>query len=224
MKKLPKVAIIDYGMGNLFSVIHACKSVGLTPCVTSKKDEIINSSGAILPGVGAFGEAMNTLKKLDLVEPIKDFIKTEKPFLAICLGMQLLFSESEEFGCHKGMDIIKGVVVKFSLKNKHYRKIKVPQVGWNQIFTGNRQKNFWKNTVLKNIAEGEFMYFVHSYYSMPENKKEILTVTDYEEIRYCSGIIHKNISAFQFHPEKSAAEGIKIYYNWAETVKKGAKI
>jgi len=207
-----QIAIIDYGMGNLFNVQRACSSVGLRGVITADKNFIQNSDGLILPGVGAFGDAMDSLKRLDLVGAIKDQINLKKPFLGICLGMQLLFSESEEFGLHKGLDIIKGRVVRFENKNEENKVIKVPQVGWNQIF-------FKKNEdFLEGITNGEYMYFVHSYYTLTEDPGVISTTTRYEHTKYCSSILKGSILAMQFHPEKSGIAGLRIYKNWAQGV------
>ncbi len=212
-----KVAIIDYEMGNLFSVKHACEFVGLHPVITTNKNEIFDADAAILPGVGAFGDAMMNLKKLDLIQPIRDFIASKKPFLGICLGMQLLFDESEEFGIHQGLGVIKGNVLKFPTKNMKGQQVKVPQIGWNQVFFNNNANGIF--SPLKDIQNGEFMYFVHSFYVNPANKQSIYTSTIYEGIDYCSSVLQDNIFACQFHPEKSAAEGIKIYTNWVKIIK-----
>ncbi len=215
-----EVCIIDYGMGNLFSVQQACAQVGLRAIVTSDINVIMESSAVILPGVGAFGEAINNLKTKGLIAAIKDFIASKRLFMGICLGMQLLMSESEEFGNYKGLGIIEGFVVKFPVKNSANQKIKVPQVGWNQIFPSPYVNgNSWDNSPLKGINEGQYLYFVHSYYCVPEDNKTILSVTNYGDITYCSSMRRKNIFAAQFHPEKSAQEGIKIYRNWALAIK-----
>lgn len=216
-----QVAIIDYEMGNMFSVKRVCEHVGLKPVITSGKSVIMDSDAIILPGVGAFGDAMNNLRKLDLIAPIKEFVESGKPFMGICLGMQLLMTESEEFGSHKGLDIIEGPVVKFSIKNSENRIIKVPQVGWNKIYRPSFAKeDYWVNSPLNDINNGEFMYFVHSYYPIPSSTDAILSTTSYEETEFCSGILWKNVTAFQFHPEKSASEGIKIYKDWALMINK----
>src|SRR3989338_8702810 len=199
-----KIAIIDYQLSNLFSVKHALDFLKADSQITSDKSIIASSDAAILPGVGAFGDAMKNLGDLDLIDSIKEFIKEGKPFLGVCLGMQLLFSESGEFGKNEGLDIVKGEVKKFASKEK---VIKVPQIGWNQIFKA--EKN-WDNSPLKNIGDGEFMYFVHSYYVTPEDKNVILAQTLYEGIKYCSSLYSGNVFATQFHPEKSGPEGIKI--------------
>lgn len=218
-----KIAIIDYEMGNLFSVKQACESIGLNAIVTSSKSELLDATAAILPGVGAFGDAMSNLHKLDLIYPIKDFINSARPFMGICLGMQLLMSESEEFGQYKGLDIIKGPVVRFSV-NDGKAKIKIPQVGWNQIFKTHLNINQWDNSPLKNLDNGEFMYFVHSYYPLPSTADIVLSVTSYENIEYCSSIQYKNIFASQFHPEKSAKKGLEIYKNWALMIETSRKV
>jgi len=216
-----EVAIIDYGLGNLFSVKQACDHVGLRTRVTSQEKEITKADAMILPGVGAFGDAMGILNKMDLVRPILDFINSKRPFLGICLGMQLLFSESEEFGQHKGLDVIKGKVVKFPKKNNQGQINKIPQVGWNRIKRPLLAEGpCWSDTVLNHVNDGEFMYFVHSFYAVPEDKKTALSLTEYEEITYCSSIQKGNIFAFQFHPEKSAYQGLKIYRNFSDIIKR----
>ena len=213
---LPVVSIIDYGMGNLFSVRQACEHAGIKPVITADKSVINSSDALILPGVGAFGDAMDCLQALDLISPIKDFISTGKPLMGICLGLQLLMSESEEFGMHKGLDIIKGRVVKFPAKDEDGKINKVPQVGWNRILVNNQPvRKGWEKTPLMGINDGESMYFVHSYYVQPVEKDLILSTTIYGKIEYCSSLLWKNIFAVQFHPEKSANEGLKIYKNWS---------
>ena len=205
---MKKVSIIDYEGGNLFSVIQACKSIGLDATLTSDYNKILKSDGLILRGVGSFPYAMNMLKKKNLINPIKDFISSNKPFMGICLGFQLLFSRSEEFENCEGLDVVKGTVRKFDFQDKN---IKVPQIGWNKIYNGIG----WKNSPIENLKQQEYMYFVHSYYVDPFDKKNILSYTKYEGFEYCSSIKKSNIFATQFHPEKSGIEGIKIYKKWS---------
>lgn len=216
MKK-PYIAIIDYDAGNLYSVQHACEFVGLNAEITSDKSKIAAADGVILPGVGAYGAAMDNLKKIGLISSIKDYIAQGKPFMGICLGMQLLFSQSEEFGNHQGLDIIKGKVIKFSHKSKSGKLIRVPQIGWNTIYPSD--KKIWQKSYLKNIKPEEFMYFVHSYYCLPSDKNDVLSYTNYDGFEYCSSVLRGNVTAFQFHPEKSGKEGIKIYQEFAKAVK-----
>ena len=206
-------------MGNLFSVEQACIYVGLTPCITSDKQVLFDCDAAILPGVGAFGESMKNLHRFDLVSPLKEFIASGKQFMGICLGFQLLFSESEEFGNHKGLDIFPGIVKRFSENKIHTYKIKIPQVGWNNI---KMESNFIANrkniSPLSSIHDNEYMYFVHSYYVQPAGNDIIATTTNYADIQYCSSIFKGNVFASQFHPEKSAHEGIKIYKIFAKSI------
>lgn len=210
------VIIIDCGLGNLFSVKHALLHVGINPTISSDKQLIKNAKVIILPGVGAFGDAMQQLKKLDIIAPIIDHSQSGKLLVGICLGMQLLFNESEEFGNHKGLGIIDGRIRKFSHAIEG-QKIRVPQIGWNTIYMPNKQK--WENTPLANTNQNEYMYFVHSYYAHPDNKEEILSLTSYESFEYCSAIRKGNIFAFQFHPEKSGKEGLKIYRSFSDLIK-----
>lgn len=215
----PKVAILNYGMSNLFSVKNTCEKIDLKCEITSDKSMIIDSDAIIMPGVGAFGNAMDNLKKLDLILPIKDFIASGKPFLGICLGMQLLMSESEEFGTTKGLDIIKGKVIKFPILNRNMERVKNPHIGWNKIyFTGQGNAH---ESILKNIDNGEYMYFVHSYFVNTFRKENTITTTEYYGIEFCSGLKKGNILGFQFHPEKSGKCGLEIIRNFKEIINSG---
>ena len=205
--KTKTVSIIDFNVGNIYSVVQACKEIGLKVNLTSDYEEIINSDGVILPGVGAFGTAMKNLKNDGLDLAINDFVATGKPFMGICLGLQLLFSESEEFGYNKGLGIINGKVLKFNHSDK-----KVPQVGWNTIYSNDK---LWKSSPLNSINQNEFMYFVHSFYVKPSLDKYVLSKTKYHDFEYCSAIKKNNVFATQFHPEKSGKRGLEIYKNWS---------
>lgn len=212
MKK--KVAIIDYELGNLFSVLQACRYVGLEGFITNDRTEINNADAIILPGVGAFGAAMEKLNKLELVEDLKDFSASDKPFLGICLGMQLLFSRSEEFGNHKGLDIIQGEIKKFSSSSNTI--IKIPQVQWNTI--DEIKENQWGNTILHGIPPSTFMYFVHSYYCKPNDPDKTLCTTTYGKEKYSSIVQQNNTIGIQFHPEKSGPYGLSIYENFSKMI------
>jgi glutamine amidotransferase len=206
-----KVVVIDYQLGNLFSVNQALINIGLDVKITSDPEDVINADAIVLPGVGAFKDAMVNLKNMGLIEPIKNSVESGKTFLGICLGLQLLFTKSEEFGSSEGLNIIPGEVIRF--KNDTQSNLKVPQIAWNTI---NQVKKFgWEETPLYNISNGEDMYFVHSYYVKPDNDEVILTETTYGGLKYASSIFKDNIFACQFHPEKSANEGLKLYKNWA---------
>ena len=210
MKK--KVCIIDYKLGNLFSVNQALKNIGLDVTISSDKNEIDDADALILPGVGAFGDAMQNLRDLQLIDPITNGVNAVKPFLGICLGLQLLFTESEEFMLTKGLNLLKGRVTRFNNVNPEGITRKVPQIGWNQILKS--KQNAWAGTPLQDTEEGTFMYFVHSFYIDPK-EPIALTYTNYDGHLYVSSVLKNNIFACQFHPEKSAKEGLKIYSNWA---------
>jgi len=202
------IAIIDYGMGNLRSVSKAFEHLGAQVLVTRDPNKIASASKIVLPGVGAFKDCMKNLEDLDLVDPIVKSIESGKPFLGICLGMQLLFTESEEFGRHKGLNLIPGKVVRFpetapGQKKSEPIKLTVPQIGWNQI---EKQKPV---SYLKGIPEGSYVYFVHSYYVVPKDPKTIATTTEYG-VEFASSVQKDNMFATQFHPEKSQAVGLKI--------------
>lgn len=205
--RIPDVAVVDYGMGNLRSVQKALEKVGCHASVTSDPGHISSAEGVILPGVGAFRDCMANLTQAQLVDPVREAIAEGKPFLGICLGMQLLLSVSEEFGVHEGLDLIPGRVVRFP----HWKDLKVPHMGWNRVhFSGN-------NPLFKGIPEGSFFYFVHSYYADPEDTEVVAGWTEYG-VRFCSAISRDNIFACQFHPEKSQRWGLKILENFSEMV------
>jgi glutamine amidotransferase len=208
-----KIIIIDYQSGNLFSISQALTNVGLNVKISSEADDIATADAIVLPGVGAFGAAMFNLEKMGLVEPIKEFVNSGKPFLGICLGLQLLFNSSDEFDSSRGLDIMKGNVKRFKNSDEAGKIIKVPQIAWNTIHK--TENSSWEGTPLYDIGEEKDMYFVHSFYVIPDDKKVILTQTNYGGLNYASSILNKNIFACQFHPEKSAAQGLKIYKNWA---------
>ena len=213
------VAIIDLNLSNLHSVNSACKKVGLRSIITSDKKIISEARAIILPGVGSFHEGMKRLKALKLDKIIKESIKHNKPFLGICLGMQLLYSVSYEFGQTRGLSIFKGHVKNFKFYKDSYFKYPVPHVGWNKIYV-DKKINKPKSNILKNIKNKEFMYFVHSYFVVPDNKAIILTKSNYGKKNFCSSIMTKNILAFQFHPEKSGMEGLKIYKNFKSIIRR----
>lgn len=206
-----KVVIIDYKLGNLFSVKQACDTVGMNAMISSDREDLMTADALLLPGVGAFNEGMNNLDKLDLVSAIKEKIADNVPLFGICLGQQLLFTESEEFGTGKGLDLIPGIIKKFP-EAIGKRKIKVPHIAWNKIYSAGQD---WQNTPLQDLDNNEFMYFIHSYFAKPADDSFISTLTNYDGIEFCSSVCYKNIFATQFHPEKSADKGISIYRNWA---------
>lgn len=220
------IAIIDYGMGNLRSVQKAFETVGHKAVVTRDPRAIADASHVVLPGVGAFADCMANLEQYGLVEPIRKTIASGKPFLGICLGLQLLFTESEEFGVHRGLGVLPGRVKKFPWGPASDRvpvpglregqapagpepapRLKVPHMGWNGV-TVTREA-----PPLKGIASGEHVYFVHSYYVEPQDRSVVATMTDYG-LPFASSVWRDNIFACQFHPEKSQAAGLRIVKNF----------
>lgn len=202
------IAIVDYGMGNLRSVEKGFLKVGADVVVTSKQEVLDNVHAIVLPGVGAFRDCMRNLREMSLVEPVIMAIQKGKPYLGICLGLQILFTESEEFGVSKGLDIFKGKVVRFPEDS-----LKVPHMGWNTI------KIIRKPPILKDIDDEKFFYFVHSYYVAPADDEVIAATTDYG-VTFASMVWKNNIFATQFHPEKSQELGLKILKGFTEFVKK----
>ena len=201
------IAVIDYGMGNLRSVQKSLEFVGAKVVVTHDPDLILNADSVVLPGVGSFKDCMSNLKELNLIGPIRKFIDGGKPFLGICLGLQVLFEESEEYGPVAGLGILPGKVVKFSRnisETKNGQLIKVPHMGWNKIEVKKKEPLFENIDVI-----APYFYFVHSYYVVPKDKNIVATVTNYG-IEFVSGIQYKNIYAFQFHPEKSQTMGLAL--------------
>ena len=203
----PRIVIIDYGMGNLRNVERGFERIGLEAKVTRNKREIQRASAIVLPGVGAFKDCMINLEKYGLVESILRSIEKGKPYLGICLGLQILFSESEEFGSHKGLDLVKGRVVKFKPDPEH----KVPHMGWNTVEIEREVP------MLQGIVSGEFFYFVHSYYVIPEDMQWISTFTNYGK-SFVSSICKENLFATQFHPEKSQQKGLRILENFVRSI------
>ena len=197
------IAIIDYGMGNLRSVSKAFEAVGHQAVVTRDARVIDNASHVVLPGVGAFGDCMANIEQYGLVEPIRTAIQSGKPFLGICLGLQLLFTESEEFGPHRGLDIIPGKVRRF----ESGQALKVPHMGWNQVHVQRACPMF------DGIADGSDWYFVHSYFVDPSDKQLAATTTTYG-ISFVSSVWRDNIVACQFHPEKSQTVGLRLIKNF----------
>ncbi|MBI3011685.1 MAG: imidazole glycerol phosphate synthase subunit HisH [Candidatus Omnitrophica bacterium] len=212
--KPTRVAIVDYGMGNLFSVQQACAQAGLAAAVTAEPQTVLETDAVILPGVGAFGDAMAELTRRDLVVPLRDAVASGKPLLGICLGMQLLMSESHEFGRHRGLNIIEGEVVRLPVSAEEPpRRVKVPEVGWNPVWPV--REDAWVGSLLEGIPAGACMYFVHSYYVRPVDATLILSTTTYGPITYCSSLQFGNVFGCQFHPERSGPAGLKIYRNLA---------
>jgi glutamine amidotransferase len=199
------IAIIDYGMGNLRSVQKGFEKVGHQAVVTSDPSEVACAAKVVLPGVGAFEDAIAELRRRKLDEPVRAAIAAKKPFLGICLGLQLLFDVGYENGRHEGLGVLPGEVVRFDLP----KGLSVPHMGWNQLEIRRPAP------ILAGVAEGTYVYFVHSYYVVPRDADVVAASTDYGG-SFCSMVWRDNIFATQFHPEKSQAEGLRILKNFAE--------
>ncbi|MCW4572955.1 glutamine amidotransferase [Venenivibrio stagnispumantis] len=202
------IMLVDYGMGNLRSVEKALQKVGLEVNRSSNPEDIDKADAIVVPGVGAFADAIHNLERFGLKDKIIQAINQGKPYLGICLGLQILFEYGYEFGEHEGLGIIKGKVIRFDER----LNIKIPHMGWNQVWIKKKDKMF------KNIKEGDYFYFVHSYYAVPDEEDVIASYTDYG-VDFCSAIEKDNIWAVQFHPEKSQTTGLKFLQNFADFVK-----
>ncbi len=196
------IAIIDYGVGNLGSVLNAFKYLGYEAIITSNKEDILKADKVVLPGVGAFSDAMNAFKARDFESVIHEVVDKGTPVLGICVGMQMLFEKSFEYGIHDGLGFLKGNIIKFDDNG-----FKVPQIGWNQI------KVIKDNPLLKGL-DNKYVYFVHSYHL--DESEYAIAVTEYANRVYPSAINYKNIYATQFHPEKSGEVGLQILKNFGE--------
>lgn len=208
------ITVIDYGLGNIGSILNALNKLGIKAVKTSKPDELFQAQALIFPGDGAAGQAMENLEKLGLIIPIKRYISSGKQFLGICLGMQILFTFSKE-GSVECLNIIKGKVEKF----KSY--LKVPQIGWNQVMTQLSYNTIMGNVdmkrkkLFKDIPNGSYFYFINSYYCNPEDKSTVVAETEYGK-KFCSVFIKNNIIGVQFHPEKSGEIGLLMLKNFWE--------
>lgn len=203
------IAIIDYGVGNLKSVQKAFDALGYSAIVSTDPKVVLEADKVVLPGVGAFAKSMDNLNRAGMASVVREIVHSGRPFLGICLGLQMLFEESSEsFGAQEclsqGLGIFPGQVLRFPAS-----ALKVPQIGWNQI------KKHQDTPLLHGVPDGSFVYFVHSYYVKPANSAITACTTDYG-FAYCSGITHENVTAFQFHPEKSSQVGLRILKNFGE--------
>jgi len=195
------IAIIDYGAGNLRSVANAITKLGYHPRLTSDPGEVLDAAAVILPGVGAAADTMNSLEKLDMTDVIRQLIQQDRPFFAICIGLQILLSRTEEGGGHECLGVIPGKVKRLT------QGLKIPHIGWNQV------KQRLSHPVFEGIPDEANFYFVHSFYAEPENISIVAGITSYG-VSMCSMVIKGNLAATQFHPEKSGEHGLKMYANF----------
>jgi len=208
------IAVIDYGVGNLFSLLSSLNYVGLDTKLTNNIEEIKNAKGIILPGVGAFRDAIGNLEKYGLKETLINEAKNGKPFLGICLGMQMLFEKSYEYGEYKGLGLINGIVEEIKKYIPENSDLKIPHMGWNSLAIND---GFKDDKILKDVDNDEYVYYVHSYFAKTD-MKNIVAYSEYGT--KIPGIVkNENIYGMQFHPEKSGDTGLKLLKNWGELIK-----
>ena len=208
------IAVIDYGVGNLFSLLSSLNYVGLHTKLTNDIEEIKNANGIILPGVGAFRDAIGNLEKYGLKETLINEAKNGKPFLGICLGMQMLFEKSYEYGEYEGLGLINGTVEEIKKYIPENSDLKIPHMGWNSLIINERFKD---DKILKDVDNNEYVYYVHSYFAKTD-MKNIVTYSEYGT--KIPGIVkNENVYGMQFHPEKSGDTGLKLLKNWGELIK-----
>ena len=218
--RVPTIAIVDYGMGNLFSVKRACEQAQLPAVITNAREDILAASAVILPGVGAFGDAMDTLRALDLASVMRDVAAAGVPLVGICLGMQLLMTESHEFGYHKGLGLVEGDVVRFD-DRLGAKLVKVPHIGWSRIHApagAADADGSWTGTLLSGLPDGEFMYFVHSFYCRPQDPRLVLSTSRYGANEFAANVRVGSVFGCQYHPERSGLQGLRLYQNLAATI------
>jgi|TARA_B100001971_G_C18211076_1_gene550719 glutamine amidotransferase len=209
----PTITIIDYGASNLISVARAFEHLGIQTQLSDSPYDITQATHLVLPGVGAFGKAMEALIKKKLVDPIREYCLKKRPFIGICLGMQIMLEFSMEFGDHKGLGLIAGKVVPIPKTGKDGKPHKIPNVGWRSLvqYSANR---VWDNTILHDITLKSSVYFAHSFRIIAEKESDRLADSFYDGIDICSVIKSGNLYGCQFHPEKSGPVGLKILRNF----------
>lgn len=211
--KNPKIVVVDYEMGNILSVKRALEYCGADVLVTQDKEVIGNAQKLVLPGVGAFGAAMQSIKQLALFDAIRSVAENNNSILGICLGMQLLFDGSSEFGNYEGFGFIPGSVLSMQEKSLLGRDLKIPHIGWNGVYESS--KNVWKNTLISDFDQGEEMYFVHSYYANLNSPDDLLAYSKYGDLIIPSVVRRGKIYGCQFHPEKSGSSGLMMLRKFA---------
>jgi len=204
-----RIAIVDYGMGNIKSVQRGFESVGATIEVSSDPDKLLLADKLVLPGVGAFEDGMKGLRKTGLIDVLDEYVRSGKDLLGICLGMQMMMERGEEYGDHQGLAMIPGTVVEIPKFDGDEQIRKIPHIGWSELYLP-AQQNDWSNSCLKNTHENEFFYFVHSFMAVPEHDEHLLAQCEYQGLKITAAVKKDNITGFQFHPEKSGELGLKI--------------
>lgn len=210
---MAKVTIIDYGIGNLLSVRRAMEYFGAEVVYSGSPSEIANSDRLILPGVGAFAKSMDALRQQNLIPAIHEFVSRERPFLGICLGMQMLLESSDEFGEHAGLGLIPGRVVAIPNKGIDHSSHCIPHIGWNALVMSERRPS-WSGTLLDGTKNGEYVYFVHSFTAIPKDERHRLADCHYNGLVISAAISRDNVAGCQFHPEKSGDVGLRMMNNF----------
>lgn len=206
-----RIVVVDYGRGNLRSITRALSYVGAEAVVTADPADVAGAERVLLPGVGAFGDCMAGLESRGLVEPLRGFCRSGRPFLGICVGMQLLMDEGHEFGRHEGLGIVKGKTVKLP-ETMGETRVKVPHIGWSRL----EPSAPWDDGPLAGLPDGGHVYFAHSYAAEPAEASHRLAMTPFAGGRFCSALRKGNVLGFQFHPEKSGPAGLDVLKRWAQ--------
>ena len=214
-----RVVIVDYGMGNLYSVRRACEHVSLDAVISASPREIREADGVILPGVGSMPVAMATLNESGLADALRSVAERGTPLMGVCLGMQLLMEEGSEFTTHRGLGILPGKVIRFSGVDEHGGRLTVPHIGWNRVHRSlGHSRDPWLETPLQTTPDGEYMYFVHSYLVVPGEPSLSVGVSRYGGMEFCSVVARGNVFGCQFHPERSGPHGLQVYHEFARRV------
>lgn len=216
---VPRVAIVDYGSGNLYNVHRACQHVGLEAVITASPGEVLAAAGVLLPGVGSMPDAMAFLDEAGLSDALRSVAERGVPLLGICLGMQMLMEEGSEFTRHRGLGILAGEVLRFPGHGENGAELKIPHIGWNSVWrpTG-ATEDPWRDTPLEATPDGEYMYFVHSYRVVPTDPGVRIGISRYGGVEFCSAVARGNTFGCQFHPERSGPHGLRIYREFARRV------
>jgi glutamine amidotransferase len=209
----PEVTVVDYGMGNVGSVLRALSACGATPTLTGAPEEVASAPRLVLPGVGAFADGMEELRRRGLVEPIRSFARSRRPFLGICLGMQMMLSTGEEFGVVAGLGLIGGNVQAIPRNGRNGEPRKIPHIGWNRIVASGSAED-WRGTILDGVGPDAAVYFVHSYAAVPDAPGHLLAHCDYDGCLIAAVVRSGSLYGCQFHPEKSGEVGLRILRNF----------
>lgn len=210
MTTKPSVTVVDYGRGNLLSVVRAFERVGAEVTVTDDAEAIAAAVRLVIPGVGAFADAMGELSRRNLIDPLKAYAETGRPMLGVCVGMQILFDSGEEFGEFAGLGLMPGRVT--PIAGRSSMRLKIPHIGWNRLLPANE----WDHTILAGLGEDPYCYFVHSFAAVPESDDVLLSQMAYGDLCLTAAVRRENIWGCQFHPEKSGETGLKIISNFLE--------